>query len=370
MDLARLRAAGLYDPDAPTASDRLALLQYLDERGATVEQMVEADAEGLLYALSSYLAAFAPVEWIGLAEVAERSGATPDRVRRLLLAEGIPVDDTTLLPAFVVDDVAASELGMSLFGEEATLAFTRVVGASVSRIVDAAISLFYGEFYGEVDPTVPSGATELERARVNESAGAGFAVLPGVVVHLLEQYFRLNSVRSATTRGDTGGQTVTVGIGFVDLVGSTAWAARLSLRDQALALARFESAAWDIATEHGGRVVKLIGDEAMIVGASAESVGRIAVALCAAATADPGLPPARGGVGYGEVIARGGDYFGPLVNLVARSVKGATAGTVVATVEARDRLDPSWRINDLGATALRGIAEPIRLYAVDRPPTR
>ena len=72
MDLARLRAAGLYDPDAPTASDRLALLQYLDERGATVEQMVEADAEGLLYALSSYLAAFAPAERIGLAEVAER----------------------------------------------------------------------------------------------------------------------------------------------------------------------------------------------------------------------------------------------------------------------------------------------------------
>ena len=370
MDVARLRAAGLYDPDAPTATDRLALLQYLDERGATVAQMVEADAEGVLYALSSYLAAFAPAERIPLAEVAERSGATVDRVRRLLLAEGIPVDESTRVPAFVVDDVAASELGMSLFGEEATLAFTRVMGASMSRIVDAAISLFYGEFYGEVNPAVPSGATELERALVNERAGAVFAVLPGVIVHLLEQYFHQNSVRAATTRGEAGGQTVTVGIAFVDLVGSTGWAAQLSLREQAMALSRFESAAWNIATEHGGRVVKLIGDEAMIVGASAESVCRIAVALCAAITADPGLPGARGGVGFGEVIARGGDYFGPLVNLVARAEKGATEATVVATAEVRDRLDPSWRVTDLGERALRGIEQPTRLYAVERPATR
>jgi hypothetical protein len=33
-----------------------------------------------------------------------------------------------------------------LFGEEPTLAFSRVIGARGARIVDAAISLFYGEF--------------------------------------------------------------------------------------------------------------------------------------------------------------------------------------------------------------------------------
>lgn len=47
---------------------------------------------------------------------------------------------------------------------------------------------------------------------------------------------------------------------------------------------------------------------------------------------DPSLPGVRAAVGYGDVTWRGGDYVGPLVNLVARSVKVATAGTVVVTV--------------------------------------
>jgi adenylate cyclase len=362
MDVDRLRAAGLYDPDWPTASDRLALLEYLEERGATVAQMVEADADGVLPALSSYLAAFAPVERIPLAEVATRSGTTVEAIRRLFLAQGLPVDDASVVPTYVVDDVAAFEIGMSLFGEEATLAFTRVVGASVTRIVDAAISLFYGEF----DGTAPADETELERARNNERAGTGFAVLPSVIAHLLEQCFRMNSVRAAMTRGDSLGQTSTVAIGFVDLVGSTPWAAGLSLKDHALALSRFESAAWNIATEHGGRVVKLIGDEAMIVASSAATVCRIALSLCAAVTADPTLPGVRAGVGYGDVTWRGGDYVGPLVNLVARMVKVADEGAVVVTAEVRHQLEPegSWRLTDTGTHVLRGIDEPTRLFAV------
>ena len=38
--------AGLYDPDEPDAAERLALLEYLTERGATIEQMVEAHRIG------------------------------------------------------------------------------------------------------------------------------------------------------------------------------------------------------------------------------------------------------------------------------------------------------------------------------------
>ncbi len=214
--------------------------------------------------------------------------------------------------------------------------------------------------------TAPADGTELERARANARAGAVFAVLPSVITHLLEQCFRLNSVRAASARGDALGQTATVGVGFVDLVDSTVWAAQLSLKDHALALARFESAAWNIATGHGGRVVKLIGDEAMIVASSAETVCRIAVELCDTVTADPALPGARAGVGYGDVTWRGGDYVGPLVNLVARSVKVATAGSVVVTAEARHQLGAGgpWRVTDIGSHALRGIEEPVPLFTV------
>ena len=42
MNVRDWEEAGLYDPDDPNASERLALLEYLTERGATLEQMVEA----------------------------------------------------------------------------------------------------------------------------------------------------------------------------------------------------------------------------------------------------------------------------------------------------------------------------------------
>ena len=135
-----------------------------------------------------------------------------------------------------------------------------------------------------------------------------------MVVHLIEQCFRQDAVRSTSRLGDAGRSDGHGGDRILDLVGSTAWARTLSLKDYALALSRFESAAWDIATEHGGRVVKLIGDEAMIVSASAESTSRIALALCAAVADDADHCPGRAGVlGFGAVTARGAaTTLGPL----------------------------------------------------------
>jgi class 3 adenylate cyclase len=82
---------------------------------------------------------------------------------------------------------------------------------------------------------------------------------------------------------------------------------------------------------------------------------------------DPGLPDARGAVGFGPVIARSGDYFGPLVNLVSRSVKAAAAGQVVVTGPVREALaaSPSWRLTDTGSHQLRGIDEAVRLFVLD-----
>jgi adenylate cyclase len=168
-------------------------------------------------------------------------------------------------------------------------------------------------------------------------------------------------------------RAVTVGLGFVDLVGSTAWAGGLTLKAHALALAGFESAAWDIASAHGGRVVKLIGDEAMFLAPSGADAARIALEVCRAVAGDDALPAARGAVGYGTVGARDGDYFGPLVNLVARAVKVGAPGTVVVTETVRVDLDHSsapdddFEIVELSSQALRGFDEPVRLFALGAP---
>jgi class 3 adenylate cyclase len=114
----------------------------------------------------------------------------------------------------------------------------------------------------------------------------------------------------------------------------------------------------------------MIGDEVFFVAPSVDAACRIALQVCAAVAVDPQLPPARGAVGYGLVIPREGDYFGPLVNLVSRLVKVADPGVVLVTAEAASALptDGGWTRNELALKTLRGVEHPVSVFAVDRAP--
>ena len=97
--------------------------------------------------------------------------------------------------------------------------------------------------------------------------------------------------RSGPPTADGGGPTEIVALGFVDLVGSTAWAQSVNLREQNLALTRFESAAWSSAVLAGGRVVKTIGDEVFFAAPTADAACRIGTEVCRAAADDPCCRP-------------------------------------------------------------------------------
>ena len=58
--------------------------------------------------------------------------------------------------------MAAFEQGAALMGDEAILAFTRVLGAAAINIAEAAIALFFAEFG---PGTVREGPDELARAQ-------------------------------------------------------------------------------------------------------------------------------------------------------------------------------------------------------------
>lgn len=56
VDTAAWEAAGIYDPGGPGAPERQALLAYLEARGATLGQMVEAHGLNNLPCLAGDLA--------------------------------------------------------------------------------------------------------------------------------------------------------------------------------------------------------------------------------------------------------------------------------------------------------------------------
>jgi hypothetical protein len=49
VDTDALVAAGLYDPDAADASERLQLLQYLLAQGVSIDELVAADQRGSIF---------------------------------------------------------------------------------------------------------------------------------------------------------------------------------------------------------------------------------------------------------------------------------------------------------------------------------
>lgn len=368
--------AGLYDPESPGADERRALLEFLTDRGATVEQMVDAHALGSLPAVAGELALGRQPETLSVAEVAARCGVSVERAERVLLAVGLPTAGDSRLPSNLSALFDSFEQGASLMGEDAIVAFTRVLGAAATSIAEAATSLFYAE----LGPGTPrEGSTEVERARISETATLAFGTVPDVLHQVLMAQFARAGRRAALARGwsatseaaddEAGlGRREVVALGFVDLVGSTAWAEGLSLRDHSLALSRFESASWSAAVQAGGRVIKMIGDEVFFAAPSVDAACRIGTEVCRSAGSDPLLPPARAAVGHGSVTSREGDYFGPLVNLVSRLVKVAEPGALVITAEAAATLPPDrWTLRELDRAPLRGLEHPTRVFAVTIP---
>jgi adenylate cyclase len=151
---------------------------------------------------------------------------------------------------------------------------------------------------------------------------------------------------------------------FVDLSGYT----RLTEERGDEVAVRFASTlqreAEAVATANYGRLVKLLGDGAMLRFPDAERGLTAAVALVRALTAG-GTLPAHAGVHAGPVIERDLDLFGRTVNLASRLAEAAGPGEVLVSEAVRDAVDsPTVRFERAEGTSLKGITGPIALFRV------
>ncbi|AKT52943.1 hypothetical protein ADJ73_16025 [Arsenicicoccus sp. oral taxon 190] len=118
-------------------------------------------------------------------------------------------------------------------------------------------------------------------------------------------------------------------VGFADLVSFTSLVRRLSERELAHVVQRFEALCSDVITSHGGRVIKTVGDEVLYVAKDPAAAARIALDLADAIRYDDLLPPVRVGLAHGHVVSRLGDVFGTTVNRAARLTAVAPSGKVL-----------------------------------------
>jgi class 3 adenylate cyclase len=362
MDVSELIAAGLYAPDAPAAADRLALLEQLVAAGASIEEMTTAEREGRLAWLGVDRLLAEANEGLSIDEVAERVGIEVEAVERAQRALGLPAMQG---PFYDETSVSGYAVAASFFGTEATLQFSRVLGSSVARVIDAAMALFVTEMAPQL---LAESSSELDIAQRSADAARLLLGLPETIAALFPAYVQDAIRRLRMTDQDPTG-AVRAAVGFVDLVGSTRLAQELSGRDLARAVGEFETAAYDLAVANDGRVVKFIGDEAMFVSPDAAGACAIGLGLCDMVAGHPRLTGARGAVGFGPMLAQDGDYYGSVVNLVSRLAGVARRGQLLGTRAMESAIDAAgagYRFAPAGSHALRGFDEPVDVVAVSR----
>ncbi len=351
---------------AVVVSQRLS--EFLRAAGASAADIEQAEDNGWLpvLALDRLLMPGAPVH--DLDSLAEHSGVEGDRLARIWRALGFP-DVPAGLELFSEQDLeavrrlagtATGAVGglRRALGESETPA--RIISAALSRIAAYEVELF------------AAGLDDLRNAGLDDDAAA-LAMLDDFewddlawfidYIHRLQ--LRAAAWRRLTTSTASGG--LELGVGFVDLSGYTELSEELDDRGLAELLDQFEVVVGDTVAQLGGRVVKTRGDEIMFVGPG-DAVASIALTILDRAHGIEELPSVRIGVSFGPVLARGGDYFGPVVNLASRITDRARPGSILAAEAVHDLLDGDARFSfrPLAPRRIRGIG-PVRLFALRGP---
>jgi class 3 adenylate cyclase len=357
--------AGLYDPDAPDAVDRLALLEWLAACGFTLDELVEGDARERLHSLAGDRI-IRPGPRLTVSEIAAGAGIDVDRVWQIRRASGLsaPRRDEKAFTSADIELLVAFEFAVALFGEQAGFQFLRVLGSSLARLAETVNSMFLAEVE---QPLVAEGRGTLALAQANLETTRALDLVPDVMNILFREHVEEAIRRSMASRATTGDPEMGgMAIGFVDLVGFTPLSQQLDAGELAAVVDDFEATAFDLVSSHEGRVVKLIGDEVMFATVEAAAACEVALGLAEAFAGDSNVTP-RGAVASGPVLSRGGDYYGSVVNLASRAAELAVPYEVLTTSAVRGEagaVDPALRFEPAGRRILKGFADPVELFTV------
>ena len=261
--------------------------------------------------------------------------------------------------------------------EERTIAGIRYFGENVRRIAESQIRWFRSTIE---EPQLASGATQPEFAPTTTATGRRLLPLARRAVDVgyrrhLDHYLLEDVIENIEVALDRAGLAPTgtrtpPGIAFVDLSGYTAHTEREGDASAVEMADRFAEVVRAATIRGGGRVVKLLGDGAMLhfpnagdaVQASLDLITRIPSAA---------LPPAHAGVNAGPVVFRDGDYYGRTVNVAARVADHASPGEVLVTEEAVPVPVPGGlAFEPTEDTELKGVSTRVKLYRVHRTDAR
>lgn len=245
---------------------------------------------------------------------------------------------------FTEDDLSAMGLVIAAYRaspEGSALAAARAIGQTMSRLADwQAFRL--DELDKDPDVDVSLAQMALAMGRVQTLVWRR---------HLASALRGLDAGRIA----DAGeGDGLELAVGFCDIVGYTSLSRKIGMNELTTLLESFEGRASDIITDHGGHVVKTLGDAVMFTVDDTLEATQIALELHTLSERDE-IPALRVGLAYGRVLTRFGDVFGEPVNIAARLTGSARPGTSLCDADFADVVDDDrYFFKSIGSLSVRG----------------
>jgi len=360
-------AAGLYDPDTDSEIGRIELLDFLVGKGFTIDEMVAADRTKALGSMAADRH-LVPGERLTRDEALRIIDIDPNLFDVYVRAFGLMPIAGSPEGEVGVTEVEAETLRYfdvlgSMFSIEEASGFLRVAGSSLSRIAEAAVSMFLVDVESRL---LSDGSSELDLAK---TIGEAIALIDGMMEQL-DPIFRRQTLQAiersrSAMIDDRERFQYRYAVGFVDLVGFTEIAGAMGSRELSTFLREFEARAYDAVVSAGAQVVKLIGDEVMFVSTDPGAACAAARELMAGFGSEHERIVPRGGLAYGDVLVRGGDYFGPVVNLASRLVNEAVPQELLVTEELADASDRcQFEFEPAGRRMVKGFADPITVRSL------
>lgn len=279
--------------------------------------------------------------------------------------EPIREDDRELIAIFA----QARQRGIP---REALLRVLRVFAMSIRQVVEVQRELFREDIEDRMIATGMNRMQMLEAAAQTrlELQALGYRTIHLLLRRYLEETVHENIVSRLEEVLAEAGVTRARGtpdrtIAFLDLSGYTRLTEQAGDERAAEAGRRLVEIAAGAATRRGGRVVKPLGDGAML--RFDDSAAAVACCLeVVAALARAGLPPGRAGIAAGPVVTRDGDHYGRTVNLAARLADRARPGEVLVSAAVAEMAHgPGLAFEDRGPQSLKGFDTPVGAWRAD-----
>jgi class 3 adenylate cyclase len=308
------------------------------------------------------------------AQLYDRLGVPAEEINSLMRAAGLPIPDP-VQPARL-DEVEAFENYATIralpIPADARLHALRITAESLRRTAEVQSELFRDYV---VQPLLQRFKQDPQEANtlISEISGRANPTVSAVTLWLYQRYLEYQTLRNATelmeesVAGDTPGthRSTDPTVAFVDLVGFTPLSTELGDSEAAELARRFTERMLDVSVDHGGRVVKTMGDGAMLFFDSSVEAVRASLDLLEELPR-AGLPPLRVGLHRGPVVAQSGDYYGSTVNLAARITDYARPNEVLVSSSVLPESVDGIALEEIGEVTLKGVAQPVHLLRARR----